>query len=82
MFGMIQRKGSFRCGICEERIHSSKKNEEYRSYFPERRILVCDYCLHEYHTDPEYEHLRPDITPEEKAEIEERREYNGKRTYL
>jgi DNA-directed RNA polymerase subunit M/transcription elongation factor TFIIS len=65
---MIKR-GTFKCAICGDRLHTSNKNEEYRSYFPEKKILVCDYCLHEYHTDPDYEHLRPDITPQKKQEI-------------
>lgn len=68
-------RGSFKCAICEDRLHISKKNEEFRSYFPERKIPVCDYCLTEYRRSEEYEHLRPDVDPSEVAEIREKREY-------
>lgn len=78
---MIQR-GTFQCAICEDRLHVSKKNEEYRSYFPERKILVCDYCLHDYHTKSEYEDLRPDVKPDERKDVEDRRERNSERAYL
>lgn len=73
---MIPR-GSFQCAICEEWHHSSKKNNEFRSYFPERRIPVCDYCLHEYRTSPEYKDLRPEVDPNDKEKIERIREYYG-----
>lgn len=71
---MIQR-GTFQCAICEKRFHDSKKNEEPRSYFPERKILVCNYCLKDFRRKPEYEHLRPDVKASEKQKIKKAREY-------
>lgn len=74
MTRMIPR-GQFKCAICEEWSHKNYKNEEYRSYKPERKIAVCDDCHHDYRNSPEYEHLRPDMRFDEKKEIEKKREY-------
>lgn len=68
-------RGSFQCALCEKRHHDSKKNEEYRSYMPERKILVCDFCIDDYRNSMEYEHLRPDIDPDERKNVEKKREY-------
>lgn len=73
---MIPR-GSFVCALCEERLHLNYKKEAYRSFFPERKIPVCEYCYDEWRTSPEYEHLRPDLDPEDKEKIEKVREYYG-----
>lgn len=70
-------RASFECAICEERHHPSKRNDEFRSYFPERRIPVCDYCLNEYRTSLEYEDLRPNVDPNDKEKIKKIREYYG-----
>ncbi|MDZ7701835.1 MAG: hypothetical protein U5J98_07050 [Halobacteriales archaeon] len=67
--------GTFVCAICRERHYDTKKNVAIRSYFPERNITVCDYCWDEYRTNPKYDHLRPDVEPGEKVEIEARREH-------
>lgn len=69
-------QGTFQCAICEENQYLSKKKEAYRSYFPERKISVCEFCYHEYRTSPEYEHLRPDIDPNDKQKIEKIREHS------
>lgn len=71
---MIPR-GKFQCAICEEWVHLSKRKEAYRSFFPKRKISVCEFCWDEYRRSPEYEHLRPDVDPTEKEEIEKKREY-------
>lgn len=68
-------RGTFQCAICEERHHVKHRKEAYRSHYPERKIPICEYCYNEWRTSPEYEHLRPDIDPSEKKEIEEQREY-------
>lgn len=70
-------RGTFRCAICEDRYHVNRKNETFRSFFPERKIQVCDHCWQDYRRNPEYEHLRPDVDPEDKKKIEKIREYYG-----
>lgn len=67
--------GTFQCAVCKKRHHLRHKKEEYRSYFPERKILICEYCLNEFRTSPEYEHLRPDVDPEDKQKVKKIREY-------
>lgn len=73
---MIPR-GQFQCAICDEWLHLSKKKEAFRSYFPERKINVCEYCWDEYRNNPDYAHLRPDVDPSETEKIRKIREYYG-----
>lgn len=68
-------QGTFQCAVCNERRHLSKKEDAYRSYFPERKIAVCVDCIHDYRTIPEYAHLRPNTDPTDKLKIEKIREY-------
>lgn len=67
--------GTFQCPLCEKRHHISKKKEAYRSYFPERKIIVCEFCYDDYRTSPEYDDLRPDVDPNDKQKIKKIREY-------
>lgn len=73
--------GTFQCALCENRYGLSKKKEAYRSYIPERKIVLCESCYDDYRKKPEYSHLRPDSDIEERQKIEERREYQ-KETHI
>lgn len=69
--------GTFQCVICEELRNVSRRNDVFRSYFPERKIAVCDYCYEDWRDSPMYEHLRPDVPAGKRKVVEEKREYNG-----
>lgn len=71
----MYQQGIFICAICEDRMHKSKEKEVHRSFFPERTIPVCEHCYNDWRTAPEYEHLRPDVDPNDKKKIEKAREY-------
>lgn len=68
-------QGSFQCAICDERLHLKHKEEAYRSYFPEKKIPICEFCYDDFRTSPEYEHLRPDVNADDTQKIKKIREY-------
>ena len=68
-------QGTLQCAICEDRYNTNKKRTAFRSYFPERKMSVCEFCIDEFRNSPEYEHLRPDVDPNDRQKVEKIREY-------